>query len=64
MKLLDAETVHNWRNRYADTPFGMALPQYVRAAVMDAHDEHHGKGTNARELADQLCEQFPEYLTR
>ena len=62
--LVNAEIVHNWSQRYRATPWGMALPPIVRAALDTAHRAHHDNGADAQELANRLAEHYPVALTR
>lgn len=64
VSLVDAETVHNWSTRYRMTPWGMALPPVVRAALDAAERDHHRNGANAGDLARALCDRFVIALTR
>ena len=62
---IDAETVHNWTQRYAHVRHGQlaTLPQDVRAAILRAHLAHHRAGEDAGECAKRLAAQFPVHLT-
>ena len=57
--VVDAETVHNWRNRYHNLPHYADLRTAARAAIVKAHDLHHSKGLDAREAAEGLIRDFP-----
>jgi len=57
--LIDAETVHNWRNCYHNKPYFRDLTKLARAAMFKVHDEHHKNGLNAADAVAELIETFP-----
>ena len=63
LRHIDAETIHNWTQRYADLPYYADLPEVVRMAILADHHRHHSQGKNASEAAEQLVARFPEHLT-
>jgi len=60
---IDAETVHNWTQRWTKLSYYANLPETARTAIEAAHLDHHRKGANARELAENIAAQFPEVFT-
>lgn len=61
--VMDAETVHNWRNRHMGLPHYEGLSQIIRKEIRDAHDRHHSKGTDAAEEARALIAAWPDELS-
>ena len=61
--VIDAETVHNWRQRYEDLPHYADLSESCKWAIRGAWDAHHRNGADARQEAERLAAQFPEELT-
>ena len=61
---IDAETVHNWSQRYIHIKRGQLgnLSQDCRAAILRAHMAHHRDGRDAQELAQELATAFPAQL--
>ena len=60
--VIDAETVHNWRQRYAGLEHYASAPAIFRAAVDAAWKRHHADGANAAEEADALKARFPKLV--
>ena len=63
-KFIDAETVHNWTQRYHSLPFFADLSHAARDAMLAAFRAHHNDGLNAREAADDLAARFPAEFKR
>ena len=63
--VMDAETVHNWRNRFEKTAHYADLSAGARLMVGRAHDDHHKTGTRtAGEWAAALIELYPAEFSR
>jgi hypothetical protein len=61
--VVNAETVHNWTQRYAALPHYADLTPSARAAAMRAHLAHHRDGLSASEAAQNLARDYPDEFT-
>jgi len=59
---MDAETIHNWTQRYKDLPYYADMPSYVVDAIYAAWSRHHNDGTSCGEEAARLKERFAGVL--
>ena len=60
---LNAETIHNYIQRYINLPFFQKLKfdnPSAEASLRCAFYAHHNKGLDASELVDKLVKQYPE----
>ena len=62
--IVDAETIHNWKTRWADMPYFKTMPIEIRLDIEHANKAHYKGGKTAGEWADEIVQRYHGILIR